>query len=263
MPAVNTPSNLLAQAEVELAAAQHRRDVARAKVAYVIQSANAEGRPALTPEEDADATAARASRDQARSDINAIQAKIAQLKDLEAEEADYVAASRQTHPSAVPVEGNGQAALPAPASRAMPAYDQVARIGSEERTYHHGNDPWGRQFLVDVARGQLFCDPAASARLARHMSEERVERTAKMMERAAGDTNTGNWAGLTVPQYLTDMYAPVARALRPFADICNAHPLPESGMALDISRITTGTGTGLQATELSGVTGTSAPTTRC
>jgi HK97 family phage major capsid protein len=261
--ATPTSSSLLAQAEVELAAAQHRRDVARAKVTYLIQAANSEGRPALTEGETAEATAARASRDQARADIAAIQNKIAQLRDLEAEEAEYVAASRQTHPAAVPL---GEQAAPAAGgngngTRALPAYDHVARIGSEERTYHRGSDPWGRQFLVDVARQQLFSDPAAAARLARHMAEERVERTAQMMERAAGDTNTGNWAGLTVPQYLTDMYAPVARALRPFADICNKHPLPDQGMALDISRITTGTTTALQAAELGGVSGTSADDT--
>ena len=36
-----------------------------------------------------------------------------------------------------------------------------------------------------------------------------MERAGKYMStRAAGDSTTTNWAGLTVPQYLTDMYAP-------------------------------------------------------
>jgi hypothetical protein len=93
------------------------------------------------------------------------------------------------------------------------------------------------------------------------MAEERVERTAEQMQRAAGDTTTSNWAGLTVPQYLVDMYAPVARALRPFADICNHHPLPPQGMALDISRITTGTSVGQQVNELDPASATSADDT--
>ena len=258
-----TSSSLLAQAEVELQAAQHRRDLARAKSAYIINTANSEGRPALTAEETAELEQARASRDQARRDIDAIGVKISQLRDLETEEADYVARSRQTHPAGQPVDAAGTAVeLPAgPSNRAAVAYDQAARIGNEERTYHRGNDQWGRQFLIDVCRSSMYHDPASAARLARHMAEERVERVAAMMERAAGDTNTGNWAGLTVPQYLTDMYAPVARALRPLADICNRHPLPEQGMALDISRITTGTATGLQSSELTAVTGQSADDT--
>src|SRR5262249_19766176 len=65
-----------------------------------------------------------------------------------------------------------------------------------------------------------------------------------------GDATTGSFAGLTVPQYLTDLYAPATAALRPLADNCNPHPLPPQGMAIDISRITTGTSAALQANEL-------------
>jgi hypothetical protein len=56
-----------------------------------------------------------------------------------------------------------------------------------------------------------------------------------------------------VPQYLTDMYAPATAALRPFADICNRHPLPDQGMSIEISRITTSSSADLQATQNSGV----------
>jgi hypothetical protein len=232
--------------------------VARARVAYVIQTANQEGRSALSEQETSDVEAARQSRDQARRDIAAIRQKLANLSDLEEEERDYVAASNRAVQAHGPVGGDGDAAPSTiPGAQRMPAYDHAARIGQEERTYHRGSDPYGRQFLTDVARGQVFSDPAAQARLARHMAEERVERTANYMERAAGDTTTANWAGLTVPQYLVELYAPVARALRPFADICNAHPLPAQGMALDISRITTGTSTALQANELDAANATS------
>ena len=92
------------------------------------------------------------------------------------------------------------------------------------------------------------------------MQEERVER-AEYLERAAGDTNTGNWAGLTVPQYLTDMYAPAVAALRPFADICNKHDLPATGMTVNISQVTTSTSVALQTTELTAVSATSADDT--
>ena len=45
------------------------------------------------------------------------------------------------------------------------------------------------------------------------------------------------------------MVAPVSRAMRPFADICNSHQLPSSGMTVNISRITTGTSAAIQASE--------------
>jgi hypothetical protein len=96
----------------------------------------------------------------------------------------------------------------------------------------------------------------AETRLSRHMQEERVER-AEYLQRAAGDANTGAFAGLTVPQYLTEMYAPAVANLRPFADICNHHDLPPNGMTVNISRITTATSVALQSTELSAVSATS------
>lgn len=139
-----------------------------------------------------------------------------------------------------------------------PAYDQVARVGSEERTYAaHKEQAFDRtsgqlregfkaggDFERDVAAA-FFGDYSAQARLAQHMAEERVER-GHYLERAAG---TGAFAGLTVPQYLTDLYAPAAAAMRPFADACNKHALPSDGMTVNLSRITTATGVALQASE--------------
>src|SRR5206468_8030987 len=113
-------------------------------------------------------------------------------------------------------------------------------------------DPFGKGFLMDVSRQFLYQDVEASHRLAQHMREERVER-AEYMQRAVG---TGAFAGLTVPQYLTDMYAPATANLRPFADACNRHPLPADGMSVNISRITTATGAALQASENTAVQNT-------
>src|SRR5260221_219769 len=69
-------------------------------------------------------------------------------------------------------------------------------------------------------------------------------------QRVGGDTATGNWAGLTVPQYLTDQAAPATAALRPLADHANLHPLPADGMSVNISRVTPPSAVSLQATEL-------------
>ena len=70
-----------------------------------------------------------------------------------------------------------------------PAYDRVARIGREERTYHEGNSRGGGPFLRDVLAQFLYRDIEAEQRLMRHMQEERVERGA-YLERAAAPVHS-------------------------------------------------------------------------
>lgn len=131
-----------------------------------------------------------------------------------------------------------------PAATRAPAYDRVARVGAEERTYRPDQDRRGAMFERDVAAA-FFGDYEARDRLARHMAEERVER-GDQLQRAAG---TGAFSGLVVPQYLTDLYAPAAAARRPFADAIRPHDLPAQGMTVNLSRITTSTSVDLQASE--------------
>ena len=94
-------------------------------------------------------------------------------------------------------------------------------------------------------------DVRSSDRLRRHMQEETVERSAQGYELRAGTASVGTsaFSGLTVPQYLVDMVAPHVANLRPFADLCNTHSLPASGMSLNISRITTASAVELQTQE--------------
>lgn len=132
-----------------------------------------------------------------------------------------------------------------PTPTRLPAYDQVARVGTEERTYRPDHDPNGQAFLRDVARAYVMRDFAATDRLMSHLREERVER-GEYLTRA---TNTGNFDGLTVPQYLTDMFAKHAKAGRPFANAIRQHALPPDGMNVYIGRGTTGTDTGVQANQ--------------
>lgn len=132
------------------------------------------------------------------------------------------------------------------------SYDQVARVGREERTYRPDFDPKGKGFLRDFLASEVNRDYAATQRLSRHMDEERAER-GDQIERAA---STSSFAGLVVPQYLTDLYAPKARAARPFANACRSHDLPAEGNSVNISRITTGTTTAVRADETSDVSET-------
>lgn len=122
---------------------------------------------------------------------------------------------------------------------------QVVR---EERTYRRGgrNSFFGDAFRASGFGGRLP-EQDAVERIRRHMEEERVEQR---------DVGTGAFAGLTIPQFLIDLWAPLARAGRPFANSCRSLELPDSGMVLSISRITTGTSVTEQATENAAVSET-------
>ncbi len=228
--------DLIASIEVELEAAKKRRKKCGAEVELILSKAQQDGRSNLTPEEDERVAELFAARDQAKADIEGIEQKLANANKIKAEEMDRDQGQRETTPT----------------TARRPAYDQVARVGTEERVYRPDQDPFGKDFLMDVSRQFLFQDVEAASRLARHMQEERVDRAA-YYTRAVG---TGAFAGLTVPQYLTDMYAPATAALRPFADVCNKHPLPESGMSVNISRITTPSGAAIQSAENAAVQNT-------
>lgn len=127
------------------------------------------------------------------------------------------------------------------------AYDQVARVGQESRTYVPETDKRGRgkQFLTDVAAA-FRGDFNARGRLERHMNEEMVERGSAQLTRA---TSTANFTGWVIPQYLVEMNAPAAVAGRPFADVCNGHDLPETGMTMYLSKVTTGSSVADQSSE--------------
>ncbi|MFY1660903.1 hypothetical protein [Micromonospora sp. WMMD1274] len=222
--------------EVELKMAERDRERANTEIVHVLDKAKAEARANLTADEDRQVRELEGKREQAKKDIDGIKFK---LETARAAKADQDANEKAYG------ERSGTGA-------AKPAYDRVARVGAEERTYRPDTDRKGSQFVRDLASQFLFRDLDAEHRLSRHMQEERVER-GQYLERAG---NTGNFSGLVVPQYLTDMYAPAVRALRPFADVCNKHDLPSNGMTVNISRITTGASVALQSSENSSVSET-------
>jgi HK97 family phage major capsid protein len=110
-------------------------------------------------------------------------------------------------------------------------------VTSEQLTYSERSS---NDFLTDALKAQFKTDGEASARIARHQQEMAIEK------RAVG---TSNFAGLVVPQYLVDLYSPLARAGRPFADAARKHQLPTQGMSVVISKINTGTTTAYQTSQ--------------
>jgi len=117
-------------------------------------------------------------------------------------------------------------------------------ITDEPLTYRAGGD---HHFLQDMFAAQVFNDPVASQRIARHQGEMDV------VYRAG---TTANYAGLVVPQYLTALVAEKAQAGRPFANMCRSVPLPFDGMTVNISRVTTSSSAAAQSSENSSVSST-------
>ena len=109
-----------------------------------------------------------------------------------------------------------------------------ARVTREERTYRSDGE---FSFVRDAFAAQVLGDWDAQQRIARHQQEERIEKR---------DVTSANFAGLVVPQFLTDLAAPFARAGRPFMDASRKHTLPASGLTLSISKVTTGSATAVQ-----------------
>jgi hypothetical protein len=244
-----TIKELIAGIEVEREAAEKREQKARKEIEVILASAQQEGRSALSEEEDARCEELFNMIELAKTQQAGITQKLSRAKKVEAEETEAEARLDQVRRTN------------AGATNRKPAYDEVMRVGREERVYNPESDRTGKQFLSDVSRQFLYGDVGAQSRLARHMQEERVER-GPYLQRAAGDTTTTNWAGLTVPQYLVDMVAPAVANLRPFADAAtNKHTLPADGMSVNISQVTTATAASLQATQLTTVTAASADDT--
>lgn len=225
-----TIDQLIAGAEVAIEAAEKRRDKAIAEARATLLAAQEDSRE-LSDEDHEVIDQANERRERAKTDMSAAQERLAQAQALKAEESE--AERKYSDVKTTEVVRKSK-------------HDEVVRVGAEERTYHRGNDPHGTTFLQDVLRSFVHRDPAAEHRLSQHMKEERVEREQYLQMRAVG---TSAFTGLVVPQYLTDMYAPATAALRPFAQICNQHPLPPDGMSVNISRITQATSVELQATE--------------
>ena len=113
--------------------------------------------------------------------------------------------------------------------------ESVTVVRNEARTYDRNN---GNSFMADAYSAQFRNDFAAGERLARHMQEERVERR---------DVTSANFAGLVVPQYLTELAAPFARAGRPVANVARKHQLPPEGLTISISKVTTGSSVATQS----------------
>jgi len=222
-----TMAELIAAAERRLAEAVATRK-AKQDALVALRSSVEAGDSSITVES---IQAAVAERDAADVALDARNTEVAELRAEAARDAEVSKLAES-----VTSTGNARA-----------AYDQVARVGMEARTYRKDLDPRGKgkDFLTDVAAA-FRGDWAANDRLRRHMQEEHVERGADVMQRA---TTTSAFTGWVIPQYLVDMNVAAASTGRPFADLCTSHDLPPTGMTAYLSKITTSTSVTDQAAQ--------------
>jgi HK97 family phage major capsid protein len=237
-----TINDLIANIERTYRTAKQRRTEAFDAAQAVLSSAMAAGRDNLTGEEEKRFQSLRKQGREATEEVDRIADTIAEAKRVALEEAEN--------------QRLGAITIPTDAKR---SYDRVARIGAEERTYRPDDHRTGRaSFYRDLALGQVFQDPAAGQRLARHAREVEVDGVGGPQQRAIG---TGAVSGLVPPAYVTEQFAELARAGRPVANSMQPMPLPETGMTVNISRITTGTSAASQALQNAAVSETNAADT--
>ena len=107
-------------------------------------------------------------------------------------------------------------------------------VKSEPLTYEESAP---HSFFRDSYAAEFLGDVSAQERLSRHTNEMRHE---------LRDSGSGNFSGLVVPQYLTGLAAPFLRAGRNTMDVANSLPLPNDGLTVNVSRITTGSAVAAQ-----------------
>jgi len=112
-----------------------------------------------------------------------------------------------------------------------------AKVTKEEPTYHARGQ---HDFLSDAMAAEFGNSYEARERISRYQNECRLEKR---------DSGSSNFAGLVVPQFLVDAFAPLRRAGRPVLDISAKPALPAQGMTVNIGRLTTGVTTTTQASE--------------
>lgn len=207
---------MLEQIRSLISAALDERDAADAAVQAILDTVQTEGRSDLTDDETTKFDAARAELRSIDEKLDGLKARESELVELEARKAAADATRREIGVPRVSVK-------------------------SEERTYRADGQ---HDFVADAFRSQFHHDAEASARVARAREEALAEYR----------STTGNFGGLVVPQYLTELFAPTLKSGRPFLSNVTQVALPDSGMNLTIPRGATGTSVAAQGTENTAVT---------
>ena len=202
---------MLEQIRSLISAALDKREGSQAAVEAILAAAETEGRSEMTAEETEKFDAARAELREIDTEIAALQAREIDLADLAARSLKAAEARKEVLPMTI-------------------------KVVSEEKTYRADSE---HDFVADAFNARFGNDRGAA---------ERVER-AREEALAEYRSTTGNFGGLVVPQYLTELYASTLASGRPFLEAVTNIALPAQGMNLTIPRGATTTGVAAQTTE--------------
>lgn len=149
-------------------------------------------------------------------------------------------------------EVRGLSPVPVPDEKPEERGTGRIEVGNEEQVYRPDVQ---RSFFRDMlfARRNPLEHVDAVERMQRHAAMNRV-----VEQRAPADNSTTatDGGGFVPPQYLQQLYSPLARPGRPFANVVPKLPLPPVGMTMSMPRVTTGVSVAAQATENSALSST-------
>lgn len=209
------------------------RSAAQAEIDTILETVKTEGRSDLTTDEDTKLGESRAKRDAADKDRADLEAREAELADDENRRAAAEATAKRI--GEAPKVQAGQVT--------------AVRVGSEPRLYRKGGE---HHWMSDAYNGIVRNQPDANDRLRRHATEWETELRSGNpygFELRDADGNTADFAGLIPPQYLLDLYAPIAKAGRPFTNTVRNLPLPATGMSAHVPKGNTPTTESAQAAQ--------------
>lgn len=171
-------------------------------------------------------------------DDDAALARIAELRTAGEKIAADLSAAADQLANAVDAESRQAAAAAARPAAATTSFG-AARVRSEERTYTPRSAEAGVSIIRDAWLQQHFPlqNRDAVERIERHMREAQIEHR---------DITSTTLNGLVPPQYILDQAAQLARSGRPFANIVPTFALPDTGMTVYVTRVTTGTQVNVQ-----------------
>jgi HK97 family phage major capsid protein len=180
----------------------------------------------------------KATYDSKLADLEAFDARIGELQDLETREA--AAARHRVETGAVEA--------------------RVAVVNEPNPVYRKG-DPASPSFFKDMAAVGLN-KPELAGHGTRSLSEVR-ERLARSQETRAGDMTTVAGAGgeLAPPLWQVQDFVALARAGRVTADRCQHEALPSGVSSINLPKVASGATAGVQATQNSALSDTAMTTT--
>jgi HK97 family phage major capsid protein len=135
-----------------------------------------------------------------------------------------------------------------------PGMTQSSVVGGfsvNESTTYRKHDVSGASYFRDLFQARTTGNRDSLQRLERNDREVRaLSNTGQTSTIGAGGGAGGEFAP---PAWLTESYVKLARPARPTADLMNAMPLPEGVSSINLPKISTGSLTGIQASQNTGL----------